>query len=56
MAAINPFGYFAMLTPFTFTDTGIAPTAPHWLAWGVFILAAAAVFLAATRMLDRKEL
>jgi len=56
LAAINPFGYFAMLTPFTFADTGIAPTAPHWLAWGIFILAAAAVFTAATRMLDRKEL
>ncbi len=56
LAAINPFGYFAMLTPFTFGDSGITPTSPHWLAWGVFILAAVAVFTAATRMLDRKEL
>ena len=56
LATINPFGYFAMLTPFTFGDAGITPTAPHWFAWGVYLLVAAAVFTAATRMLDRKEL
>lgn len=56
LAAVNPFGYFAMLVPFTFDDSGIAPTAPHWLAWGAYIVVVAAVFAAATRMLNRKEL
>lgn len=56
LAAVNPFGYFAMLVPFTFNDSSIEPTAPHWLAWGAYIVVAAAVFAAATRMLNRKEL
>ena len=45
-----------MLTPFTFGDSGISPTTPHWLAWGIYIITAVAVVTAATRMLDQKEL
>lgn len=56
LATINPFGYFAMLTPFTFGETSITPTSPHWFAWGTYIITAAAVVTVATRILDRKEL
>lgn len=56
LAAVNPFGYFAMLTPFTFTESGIQPVSPYWLAWGIYLLVCAAVFTASTRFLNRKEL
>lgn len=56
LAAINPFGYFAMLTPFTFAESGIEQVSPHWIAWACYLFVSAAVFTAATRALNRKEL
>ena len=56
LAALNPFGYYAVLLPFGFTESGIAPTQPGWWLWAAYLVLAAAVFIAGSRALDRKEI
>lgn len=56
LAVLNPFGYFAVLLPYTFTDEGIVPTQSGWAAWCIYIVLLATGFVAATRWLNRKEI
>ena len=56
LAAINPFGYYAVLLPFGFTESGVTPTQPGWLLWAAYLVLAAAVFTAGSKALDRKEI
>ena len=56
LAAINPFGYYAVLLPFGFTESGVAPTQPGWWLWVAYLVLAAAVFTAGSKALDRKEI
>ena len=56
LAALNPFGYYAVLLPFGFTESGVAPTQPGWWLWAAYLVLAAAVFIAGSRALDRKEI
>ena len=56
LAAINPFGYFAVILPFGFTETGVTPMQPGWLLWSGYLILAAAIFVAGTEDLDRKEI
>ena len=56
LAVMNPFGYFSVLLPYTFTDKGIVPTQPGWAAWCIYVVLLAAGFVAATRSLNRKEI
>lgn len=56
LAALNPFGYYAVLLPFGFTESGVARTQPGWWLWAAYLVLAAAVFIAGSRALDRKEI
>ena len=56
LAAVNPFGYYAVLLPFSFTESGVTPTQPGWWLWAVYLVLAAAVFTAGSKALDRKEI
>lgn len=56
LAAINPFGYFAVVLPYTFADDGIALTQPNWVLWVAYVICLAAAFAVATRHLNRKEI
>lgn len=56
LAAINPFGYYAMLTPFTFEEEGIEALNPHWFLWVIYMLVAAGTFAVVANVLNRKEL
>ena len=56
LAALNPFGYFAVILPFGFTETGVTPTQPSWLLWAGYLVLAAAIFVAGTKAFDRKEI
>lgn len=56
LAALNPFGYYAVLLPFSFTESGVAPTQPSWWLWAAYLVLAAAVFTAGSKALDRKEI
>ncbi|MCQ4627603.1 ABC transporter permease [Corynebacterium sp. CCUG 65737] len=55
LAAMNPFGYFAVTTPYRFSDTGISATDPSWMAWLAYLTLITVGFLALTRRLNRKE-
>lgn len=56
LAAINPFGYFAVLLPYTFADAGPVPAQPGWALWCVYVALLGAGFFASTRALNRKEI
>ena len=56
LAAINPFGYFAVLLPYTFADAGPVPTQPGWALWCAYITLLGAGFYVATRALNGKEI
>lgn len=55
LAAINPFGSFALLTPFAFTESGVAATPPRWLVWAVHLIVASVLFGVGTQALNRKD-
>lgn len=56
LAEMNPFGYFAVLLPYTFANEGAVPTQPGWASWCVYVVLLATGFIAITRILDRKEI
>ncbi|MEJ5929116.1 ABC transporter permease [Corynebacterium sp. H128] len=55
LTMINPFGYFAVLTPYTFTDAGVAPVQQAWLPWALYVLLTAICFFVLTRRLNARE-
>ncbi|SER94939.1 ABC transporter permease [Corynebacterium cystitidis] len=56
VAAINPFGYFAMVTPYTFAEGGVVPVTPNWLAWGCYLGLALGFMAVLSRRINRKEI
>ncbi|AQQ15053.1 ABC-2 family transporter protein [Corynebacterium glaucum] len=56
LAAINPFGYFAVLTPFNFAESGVEAVQAHWPLWAGYLVIVSALFGAGTKVLDRKEI
>ena len=56
LAAVNPFGYIAVILPFGFTEAGVTPSQPGWLLWSGYLVLAVAVLVAGTKALDRKEI
>ncbi|AKK09456.1 ABC-2 family transporter protein [Corynebacterium atrinae] len=55
LSMINPFGYFAVITPYTFTDAGVIPVQQAWVPWGLFVVIAAASFVFLTHRLNSRE-
>ncbi|AKK01970.1 ABC transporter permease [Corynebacterium epidermidicanis] len=55
LSAINPFGYFAVLTPYTFTDSGVAPVQQGWLQWALYLALSGIAFVVLTRRLNSRE-
>lgn len=55
LSMINPFGYFAVITPYTFTDAGVIPIQQAWVPWGLFVVIAAASFVLLTHRLNSRE-
>ena len=45
-----------MLLPFGFTESGVAQTQPGWWLWAAYLVLAAALFVAGSKALDRKEI
>lgn len=56
LAAINPFGYYAVVTPYSFSEAGVISTAPNWLLWAIYLASAACSFFLLTCSLNNKEL
>ena len=56
LAAINPFGYFAVLTPFSFAESGVEAVQVHWPLWIGYLVLVSALFGAGIKALDRKEI
>ena len=56
LAAVNPFGYFAVLTPFNFAESGVEAVQVHWPLWAGYLVLVSALFGAGTKALDRKEI
>ena len=56
LAAVNPFGYIAVILPFGFTEAGVTPSQPGWVLWSGYLVLAVAVLVAGTKALDRKEI
>ncbi|MHA2790236.1 ABC transporter permease (plasmid) [Corynebacterium sp. S7] len=56
LAAINPFGYYAMVIPYGFSDSGVVSVNPNWLLWIMYLSVAAIAFVNLTSSLNHKEL
>lgn len=55
-AAMNPFGYYALVTPFTFSESGVVTASPSWALWSVYLFLSAVAFCVLTRKLSEKEI
>lgn len=55
LAAVNPFGYYALITPYGFSNEGIIETNPNWILWGLYLFIAMIAFHLLTQKLNRKE-
>lgn len=56
LATLNPFGYYALIVPYSFSDSGITSTNPNWLLWIIYVVIASISFFLLTRSLNYKEL
>lgn len=56
LAAINPFGYFAMITPYSYAESGTVSVDPNWPLWCLYVVLAGIAFYWLTRLLNQKEL
>lgn len=52
---INPFGYYAVLSPFTFRPEGLVSIEPLWIPWVLFIAVVTVIFTVLCRTLDSQE-
>ncbi|MFS0144888.1 hypothetical protein ACL1E1_07170, partial [Corynebacterium striatum] len=52
---INPFGYYAVLSPFTFRPEGLVSIEPLWIPWALFIAVVTVIFTVLCRTLDSQE-
>lgn len=56
LAALTPWGYYAVLSPYTFGEDGVVLTIePMWLLWTLFCVLVAVLFWLFTRRLDTRE-
>lgn len=55
LASLTPWGYFALVLPYTFTETGVASITPHHLLWSAFIVLTATAFWFLTGRLDAEK-
>lgn len=55
LAAFTPWGYYALLLPYTFTPTGVGTITPAHPLWAGYILLAGLAFWALTRHLDAEN-
>lgn len=55
LASLTPWGYFALLLPYTFTESGVASITPDHLLWSVFIALMTTAFWFLTGRLDAEK-
>lgn len=55
LAAVTPWGYYALVLPYSYDPTGIVAIAPHHLPWAMFCAAGLAAFALLTRRLDLRD-
>lgn len=55
LALINPFGYYAALTPYIFTESSPTAITQQWFAWVVYLIVCAGLFVGATRTFNTKD-